>query len=212
MELEASKNPGLPLKNWDFPKVHMMTHLFDDIIAKGVTRNYNSKTSESLHGAFRWDYQSGTNFRDVDAQVSQFQDKWGLFLIIGQLLRLNHLKYTVLFIRTKINLLDNMEQSITNDDTGQANNDTDETTESPPPPPTTSTPPIHVRLGSIKKETTVAEFSDGSNGLAYSVFRRMLEDFLNWFYNKHQLPREAYLQVQRDQKVMSNILQLRINY
>jgi hypothetical protein len=205
MELEASKNPGLPLKDWDFPKVHTMMHLFDDIIAKGVTRNYNSKTSESLHGAFRWDYVSGTNFRDVDAQVSQFQDKWGLFLITGQLLRLNHLKYTVLFIRTKINLLDTMEQSITNDDT-------DETTESPPPPPTTSTPTIHVRLGSIKKETTVAEFSNGSNGLAYSVFRKMLEDFLNWFYNKYQLPHVAYLRVQSNQKVMSKILQLRINY
>jgi len=72
MELEASKNPETPAKSWDFPKIHSMLHLFDDIIAKGATRNYNSKTNKSLHGPTRWDYLLGTNFRDVDEQVSQF--------------------------------------------------------------------------------------------------------------------------------------------
>lgn len=72
MDLEVSKNKNLelPLKNWNFPKIHSQLHLFDDIIAKGVTRNYNSKTNESFHGPFRWNYVTGTNFRDVDEQVS----------------------------------------------------------------------------------------------------------------------------------------------
>ena len=66
-----SKHKGPPpLKDWNFPKIHAQLHLFDDIIAKGVTRNYNSKTNESFHGPIRWDYVSGTNFRDVDEQVS----------------------------------------------------------------------------------------------------------------------------------------------
>lgn len=72
MELEKSENKDteLPLKNWDFPKIHSQLHLFDDIIKKGVTRNYNTKPNESLHRPFRWDYVLGTNFRDVDKQVS----------------------------------------------------------------------------------------------------------------------------------------------
>lgn len=70
LKFEKSKNPDGPIKNWDFPKIHSMLHLFDDIIAKGVTRNYNTKPNESLHGPIRWDYLLGTNFRNVDEQVS----------------------------------------------------------------------------------------------------------------------------------------------
>ena len=29
------------MKSWDFPKMHSQLHLFDDIVAEGVTRNYN---------------------------------------------------------------------------------------------------------------------------------------------------------------------------
>jgi len=71
MELEASTNKdNSPVKSWNFPKAHSQLHLFDDIIAKGVTRNYNTKPNESLHRPFRWDYVTSTNFRDVDEQVS----------------------------------------------------------------------------------------------------------------------------------------------
>jgi hypothetical protein len=58
------------LKAWNFPKAHFISHLFGDIIAKGVTRNYNSKISESFHGPFRWAFVNITNYRDVDEQVS----------------------------------------------------------------------------------------------------------------------------------------------
>jgi len=77
MKLEASEGeiPDLAEKSWDFPKIHSQLHLFDDIIAKGVTRNYNTKISESFHGPFRWYYVSGTNFRDVDEQVSLLKSK-----------------------------------------------------------------------------------------------------------------------------------------
>lgn len=68
----------------------------------------------------------------------------------------------------------------------------------------------HVYLGSKKKEATVAEFAESSteNGLTYPVFRKMLEDFLNQFYQAHNLPRERYLEIGSDQKVVSKILSL----
>jgi hypothetical protein len=57
-------------KSWNFPKIHLQQHLFDDIIAKGVTRNYNTKTNESVNREIRGKYNL-SNFRDVAEQVSQ---------------------------------------------------------------------------------------------------------------------------------------------
>lgn len=61
---------GLPVKNWDFPKVHLLRHAFDDITRKGVTRNSNTKPNEKMHGPIRQAYLLMTNFRDVGEQVS----------------------------------------------------------------------------------------------------------------------------------------------
>jgi len=44
-------------------------HLFDDILAKGVTRNYNTKPNEKMHGPLRVIYHRRTNFKDVAPQV-----------------------------------------------------------------------------------------------------------------------------------------------
>lgn len=57
-------------KKWDFPKIHALQHLFDDIIAKGATRNYNTKVNESLNRPLRGVYVNKTNFRDIAEQVS----------------------------------------------------------------------------------------------------------------------------------------------
>ena len=56
-------------KNWNFIKAHGHKHVFDDIVAKGVTRNYNTKPNEKMHGALKTTYQCRTNFRDVAPQV-----------------------------------------------------------------------------------------------------------------------------------------------
>ncbi|KAK0476943.1 hypothetical protein IW261DRAFT_1566392 [Armillaria novae-zelandiae] len=56
------------LKCWNFPKAHSHQHLFDDIKAKGVTLNYNTKPNESMHGSFKESYQHCTNFKNVDEQ------------------------------------------------------------------------------------------------------------------------------------------------
>ncbi|KAG1748936.1 uncharacterized protein EDB91DRAFT_1244739 [Suillus paluster] len=46
-----------PDKNWSFPKNHLAAHLFDDIEAKGVTRNYNTKPNKKCHGPLKESYQ-----------------------------------------------------------------------------------------------------------------------------------------------------------
>jgi hypothetical protein len=58
------------VKNWNFPKLHMTTHIFDDIEAKGATRNYNTKPNEQMHGPLKDWYLNWTNFKNVAEQVS----------------------------------------------------------------------------------------------------------------------------------------------
>ena len=50
--------------------MHLIQHLFDDIEAKGVTRNFTSKTFEKMHGPLGKTYESVTNFKNVADQVS----------------------------------------------------------------------------------------------------------------------------------------------
>ncbi|KAG1843783.1 hypothetical protein DFJ58DRAFT_844208 [Suillus subalutaceus] len=57
------------LKNWNFPKIHLATHLFDDIRRKGVTQNFNTKPNEKAHRPLKKSYQLQTNFKDVAEQV-----------------------------------------------------------------------------------------------------------------------------------------------
>jgi hypothetical protein len=44
-------------------------HLFNDIIAKGATRNFNTKPNESLNQPLK-EYYTSTNGWEVDEQVS----------------------------------------------------------------------------------------------------------------------------------------------
>ncbi|KAG1849092.1 hypothetical protein C8R48DRAFT_677145 [Suillus tomentosus] len=59
------------LKNWSFPKKHLVAHLFDDIMAKGATRNYNTMSNEKCHGPLKASYQYQTNFKDVAPQMAK---------------------------------------------------------------------------------------------------------------------------------------------
>jgi len=65
-----TRGDGPDVKDWDFPKIHSQQHLFDDIVAKGATRNYNTKPNESLNRPLKGIYVNQTNFRDVAEQVS----------------------------------------------------------------------------------------------------------------------------------------------
>lgn len=67
--ITATGDDGSGVKSWDFPKIHSQQHLFDDIVAKGATRNYNTKPNESLNQPLKGIYANQTNFRDVAEQV-----------------------------------------------------------------------------------------------------------------------------------------------
>ncbi|KAG1847173.1 hypothetical protein DFJ58DRAFT_663442, partial [Suillus subalutaceus] len=56
-------------ESWSFQKKHLVAHLFDDIMAKGATRNYNTMPNEKCHSPLKASYQDQTNFKDVAPQV-----------------------------------------------------------------------------------------------------------------------------------------------
>ncbi|KAJ6572551.1 hypothetical protein DFH09DRAFT_916657, partial [Mycena vulgaris] len=57
------------MENWNFPKFHARCDVFKDIENKGASRNFGTKTSESMHGAIRNTYHRLTNFKDVTPQL-----------------------------------------------------------------------------------------------------------------------------------------------
>ena len=58
-----------PEKNWNFIKNHSHHHAVQDILNKGVTKNFNTKIFEILHGALKAAYLAFTNFKDVAPKV-----------------------------------------------------------------------------------------------------------------------------------------------
>lgn len=71
-EVEAQDdedNAAESLKSWKFPKMHLHIHMSNDIRKKGVTRNYNTKPNEQMHGPLRLAYRLQTNFKNVAPQV-----------------------------------------------------------------------------------------------------------------------------------------------
>ena len=63
--LNQEYDPG----QWNFPKMHLAQHLSNDIVEKGVTRNYSTKTFEKMHGPLKESYLRRTNFKNVGGQV-----------------------------------------------------------------------------------------------------------------------------------------------
>ncbi|KAK0467597.1 hypothetical protein IW261DRAFT_1553860 [Armillaria novae-zelandiae] len=76
--------------SWSIPKVHMQRHLFDDIIAKGATKNYNTKVNECMHGPLKEAYQTWTNFKNVADQILMTDHKYGIAMKLRQ--RIDHNK------------------------------------------------------------------------------------------------------------------------
>ncbi|KAK6996136.1 hypothetical protein R3P38DRAFT_3222724 [Favolaschia claudopus] len=60
-------------KNWNFPKMHLQQHAFDDIVRKGASRNLGAKIDESMHATTRAAYLRQTNFKNVTPQYIRDQ-------------------------------------------------------------------------------------------------------------------------------------------
>ncbi|PSR71516.1 hypothetical protein PHLCEN_2v12599 [Hermanssonia centrifuga] len=63
------------IKNWNFIKIHSHVHAADDIRAKGVSRNYNTKPNEKSHGRLKDAYQR-TNFKNIEGQISKIDHQF----------------------------------------------------------------------------------------------------------------------------------------
>ncbi|KAF7967708.1 hypothetical protein HWV62_33335 [Athelia sp. TMB] len=61
-------------KSWDFIKAHLPKHIFDDVVGKGATRNYNTKPNEKLHGPLKNAYRDRTNFKNVAQQILKVEE------------------------------------------------------------------------------------------------------------------------------------------
>ncbi|KAF8876252.1 hypothetical protein BD779DRAFT_1677860 [Infundibulicybe gibba] len=56
--------------NTNFPKAHVHSHMFDDIMNKGALRNYNTMTNKKIHHIFKGYYHDRTNFRNIEVQLA----------------------------------------------------------------------------------------------------------------------------------------------
>ncbi|KAJ7783949.1 hypothetical protein DFH07DRAFT_764319 [Mycena maculata] len=98
-------------KNWNFPKFHARRHVFDDIENKGASRNFGTKTSESMHGPIRQTYHRLTNFKDVTPQARLLRLDSLSVLIPLQLAKHDHRRTVSTFIREQIDALNEPEDS-----------------------------------------------------------------------------------------------------
>ncbi|KAJ3555947.1 hypothetical protein NM688_g2296 [Phlebia brevispora] len=97
-----------PDKKWDFIKLHWQTHSYDEIWAKGATRNYNTKPFEKLHGEFKTTYRERTNYKQVDNQI----------------LHVNHQLVTAHSIRANLDIFERYCKEIAEEDTNTDTNNT----------------------------------------------------------------------------------------
>jgi hypothetical protein len=106
-EYNNELNDAERYENFDFPKLHAQQHVFDDIEAKGVLRNYTTRLFERLHGPFKTWYERRTNFKNVAPQVSQsYAVTYVIFTnILGQLLQNAHFSLASIVIRHQIDSL-----------------------------------------------------------------------------------------------------------
>ncbi|KAG1843288.1 hypothetical protein DFJ58DRAFT_717813 [Suillus subalutaceus] len=170
-------------KNWNFPKLHMTTHLFDDIEAKGVTRNYNTKPSEQMHGPLKDWYQQQTNFKDFAEQI----------------LRIDHWLLVADNIRRQIFDLDEYTR-VTSQSQANDINDIDNDANEDDPDSKSSTNPLmhdfdpldgsmHVKFGSREAPQTFGLIENShKNDVTFTNFRVKLNSFLNVFLPASNIP------------------------
>ncbi|KAG2028914.1 hypothetical protein BDR03DRAFT_988094, partial [Suillus americanus] len=160
--LELMESQPETNKSWNFPKKHMITHIFDDILAKGVTCNYNTKPNEKMHGPLWKIYLQRTNFKDVAPRI----------------LRYDHWLLTSTSMRTNLDELDNYNQKATDDP--ETNETLDELV---------ADPIVHVHLGSKQGKHSFSDIMDThGTDRAFTNFQTKLNGFLNVFLPQNGIP------------------------
>ncbi|KZP13413.1 hypothetical protein FIBSPDRAFT_913092 [Athelia psychrophila] len=68
--IAATKGTDFDGKDWGkIIKLHLWQHIFDEIEAKGVSRNGNTKPNEKLHGPLKKHFLWRSNFKNVAPQI-----------------------------------------------------------------------------------------------------------------------------------------------
>ncbi|KAG1906807.1 uncharacterized protein F5891DRAFT_1238949 [Suillus fuscotomentosus] len=150
-------------KSWNFPKKHLSAHLFDNIEAKGVTRNYNTKPNEKMHGPLKDAYQDHTNFKNFAEQI----------------LRYNHDSLIAEYIRGKLSCLNAQKLSLLDtSDLPEIDSETESTTDG-----------LHFSLGSPQAMQSFADVEASKTGNpAFIRFQIKLNEFLNHAFNANNIP------------------------
>ncbi|KAG1890839.1 hypothetical protein F4604DRAFT_1888578 [Suillus subluteus] len=163
-------------KDGNFPKLHMITHLFDDIEAKGASRNYNTKPNEQMHGPLKDWYKNRTNFKDVAEQI----------------LRIDHWVHVADDIHRHIlDFDDYISSTLPSQDDNDNDNDNDD--EDAQLPMNDFLPlndgSLHVKLRSKQAPQTFSLIEDTRrNDNAFTNFRIRLNSFLNVFLPACNIP------------------------
>ncbi|KAG2034084.1 hypothetical protein BDR03DRAFT_993845 [Suillus americanus] len=152
------------MKNWNFPKKHLISHVFDDILAKGMTRNYSTKPNEKMHGSVQKIYLQCTNFKNVASQILHY-DEWLL---------------TSMSMRIKLDELDEYNQRDSLDP---------ETNEILPDAGNLESTTVHAYLGSSQGNHSFSDIMHlhGTNR-AFTDFWMKLNSFLNGFLPQNDIP------------------------
>ncbi|KAI5999437.1 hypothetical protein F5J12DRAFT_906814 [Pisolithus orientalis] len=165
-------------KNWNFPKNHTWMHVFNDIKAKGVTHNFNTKPNEKMHGPLKEAYQKQTNFKNVAQQI----------------LHINHLGLVCKHIHCKITEYNTY--MLTTKATHLGNLEADEPEEEF----------FHIKLGSKMKEPLTFEDMGrkSTTDNVFSQFWGKLSEFLNKHFDiaGEPLPGGKHIQFQMNEKIM----------
>ncbi|KAG1800596.1 uncharacterized protein BJ212DRAFT_1450149 [Suillus subaureus] len=179
-------------KNWNFPKLHMSLHIFDNVEVKGATHNYNTKPNEKMHGLLKDSYLLRMNFRDVAPQI----------------LHINHWQVAAESIWCHISDLDEYKSQDSEDleDPDNADNDL---------VPSNDTDLPHIKLGSRQVEESFESIEDAhKEDIAFTNFRTKLNEFLTNFLLAIQLPLPGgnRIQLQASDKVITKCHFLKVNY
>ncbi|KAH8991781.1 hypothetical protein EDB86DRAFT_3065116 [Lactarius hatsudake] len=157
---------GHHMQNWNFPKMHALVHSFDNIEAKGASRNYNTKPNEKLHGPLKKAYARQTNFKNVAPQI----------------LRVEHAKFMSILICNHIDELDVASRESVADETSHETV-ADEVTDDPiPNQETLSTPTLSVIQDGGVSEQRGKVFYDGHIVLHSRQAPAILSSFGNAFH------------------------------
>ncbi|KAH9858046.1 hypothetical protein C2E23DRAFT_719166 [Lenzites betulinus] len=181
-------------KNWNFPKVHSHLHAFDDIEAKGVSRNYNTKPNEKLHGPLKQTYRLRTNKRDVAEQI----------------LNVDHHYYVAGYMRDELDRYDTLRleeaKQAAEPDSGPGA-DEDNADE--------AVGGGHFSLGAMQRRLqTISDIEAAHAGdPAFRNFARHLAQVLTQAYKAHDIPmpRGGVIQFTPSSKIREYRL-LRVNY